>query len=60
MFGVGADDADRFGRRLEQDVVDERLVLKRDRRDGRRHGEDDVEIGDRQQFGAAIGEPLEA
>jgi hypothetical protein len=59
VFGVGADNADRLGRRLEQDVVDDRLVLKRDRRDRRRHGEDDMEIGDRQQFGAAIGEPLE-
>ena len=60
VFGVRADDADRLGRRLEQDVVDERLVLKRDRRDRRGDGKDDMEIGDGQQFGAAIGQPLEA
>ena len=60
MFWVGSDDADRLGRRLEQDVVDERLVLESDRRDWRRHGEDDMEIGNRQQFGAAICKPLEA
>ena len=60
VFGVRADDADCLGRRLEQDVVDERLVLKRDRRDRRGDGKDDMEIGDGQQFGAAIGQPLEA
>ena len=48
MLGIGADDADGLGCRLEQDVIDDRLVLKSDRRDGCRHGEDDMEIGDRQ------------
>ena len=60
MFWVGSDDADRLGSRLEQDVVDECLVLESDRRDWRRHGEDDMKIGDGQQFGAAICKPLEA
>ena len=60
MFGIGADDADRLSRRLEQGVVDERLVLEGDCRERRRHGEDDVEIGNRQKLGAAIGEPLRA
>ena len=60
MFWVGSDDADRLGSRLEQDVVDECLVLESDRRDWRRHGEDNMEIGNGQQFGAAICKPLEA
>ena len=57
---IGADDADRLGRGLEQDVVHDRLVLERDGGDGRRHGEDDVEIRDRQQVGLTIGQPLGA
>src|SRR5208337_5236057 len=36
------------------------VVLESDRRDWRRHGEDDMEIGNGQQFGAAICKPLEA
>ena len=60
MFWVGSDDADRLGSRLEQDVVDECLVLESDRRDWRRHGEDDMKIGNGQQFGAAICKPSEA
>ena len=59
MFGVGGDDADRLGGRLEQDIVDERLVLESQRRDRRRHGEYDVEIGNGQQLHPAISEPLE-
>ncbi len=58
MARVGADAADRLRRRLEQDVIDDSLVLQGQRRDGRRHGEDDVKIRNRQQFGAAVGEPL--
>ena len=58
MFWVRGDDADRLGRRLEQDVVDERLVLQGDRRDRRRNGEDEVEIRNRQELRATIGEPL--
>ena len=48
----------RLGGGREQDRVDEGLVLERDRRDRRRQGEHDVEIGDRQQFGLARGKPL--
>ena len=48
----------RFGRRLEQDRVDGGLVLEGDRRDRRGQREDDVEIGNRQKFGLARGEPL--
>lgn len=57
MLRVGADETDRLGCRLEQDVVDHRLVLQRDGGYGRRDGEDDMEIGHRQQVGLAIGEP---
>jgi hypothetical protein len=60
MLRVGADETDRLGSRLEQNVVDHRLVLQRDGGHGRRHGENDIEIGDRQQIGVAIREPLGA
>jgi hypothetical protein len=60
MSRVGADDVDRLRGRLEQDIVDERLDLESDRSDRRRHGEDDVEIRNRQELGATIGEPLRA
>ena len=40
--------------------ADDRLVLQGDTGDRRRHGEDEVEIGDWQQLGLAIGEPLRA
>ena len=45
---------------LKQDVVDHRLVLVRDGCDLLRHGEDHVEVFDRQQFGLTILEPLRA
>jgi hypothetical protein len=55
VLWVGTDDADRFGRGLEQDVVHDCLVLQRDGGDRCRHGEDDVEIRHRKQVGLAIG-----
>lgn len=42
---------------LEQDRVDVPLVLESDRRDRLRQCEDDVEIGNRQQFGLTRSEP---
>ena len=45
MLVVGGDDAHRFGRRLEQDVVDDRFVLQTNRCYRRRHGEDDMVVG---------------
>jgi hypothetical protein len=60
MLGIGGDGAHRLGCRLEQDVVDDRLVLQRDRRDRRGHREHHVEVGDRQQFGLPVGQPLRA
>jgi hypothetical protein len=60
VLWIGADDADRLGRGLEQNVIHDRLVLKGDGGDGGRHGEDDMEIGDRQQVGLTICKPLGA
>ena len=58
IFGIGSDGADRLGRGLEEDIVDDRLVLKGDRCERGRHGEDEMEIRDWQKFGAAVGQPL--
>ena len=59
-FGSAAMMRDRLGGRLEQDVVDDRLVLQRDGGNCCRHREDDVEIRHRQQLGLTIGKPLGA
>src|SRR6516225_1372557 len=58
VFGIGSDREQRFGRRAEQQVVDDRLVLVGDRGDLGGQGEDDVEIADRQQIGLARREPI--
>ena len=58
MLGIGGDNEQRLCGRLEQDVADDRLVLVGDRSDRRRHGEHDMVIGNRQQFGLPIGQPL--
>ena len=58
MPRVGGDRRQRLGGGPEQEVVDGRLVLERDRADCRRQGEDDVVVGNRQEFGLALGEPL--
>lgn len=55
MCGIGGDRGQRFGRRLEQDRVHRRLVLKGDFGGRRRQCKDDVEIWHRQQFGLALG-----
>ena len=57
-FGSAAMVVQRLGGGPEQEVVDGGLVLERDRADRRRQGEDDVVIGDRQEFGLALGQPL--
>jgi hypothetical protein len=57
VLGVGRDPQHGLGRRLEQQVVDDGLVLEGDVGDLRRQREDDVEISDRQQVGLALGEP---
>ena len=58
MLRVGGDVAHRLGRSAEQDVVDHALVLERDLRRRRRHGEDDVEVRHRQQLGLTRIEPF--
>ena len=58
VFGVGGDREQRFGRRAEQQVVDDRLVLIGDWRDRGGQREDYVEIADRQQIGLARRQPI--
>jgi hypothetical protein len=58
MLGVGGDREQRLGRGLEQQVVDGGLVVERQGADRRRQGEDDMIVGDRQEFGFALGAPL--
>ena len=58
MLRAGGDGGQRLGRGPELEVVDDGLVLERDRADRRRQREDDVIIGDRQEFRLALGEPL--
>ncbi len=58
MLRLGGDGDHGLGARLEQDVVDHRLVLIGDIGDCPRQGEDDVEIGHGQQLGQACGEPV--
>jgi hypothetical protein len=57
MLGIGCDCRQRLGGCPEQEVVDGRLVLERDRADRRRQGEDDVIVGNRQELRLAIFEP---
>jgi hypothetical protein len=52
MARVGRDDAQRLHGGAEQDPVDRRLVLERDRPDRSRQREHDVEVRDGQQTGA--------
>ena len=58
MLGVSGNGAQRLGGGLEQDVVDHRLVLKRDGCDFLWDGEYHVEVFDRQKFSLTILEPL--
>src|SRR5258708_29073362 len=58
MLGIGSDRERGLGRRLEQQVVDDRLVLVGDIGDRTRQREHEVEVADRQQLGLALGEPL--
>src|SRR5438067_13538346 len=58
MLGVGRDGDQGFGGGFEQQVIDDRFVLVGDVGDRSRQGEDDMEIGHRQQLSSAVGEPL--
>lgn len=54
---VGGDGQHRLRCRLEQQVVDERLVLERDVGGLGGQREHDMEVADRQQVGLALGQP---
>ena len=58
MLRVGGDRGQRLRGGPEQEVVDGGLVLERDGADRRRQGEDDVVIGNRQEFGLAVFQPF--
>jgi hypothetical protein len=58
MPGVGGDREQRFGRRAEQQIVDDRLVLIGDWSDLGGQREDHVKIADRQQIGLARCQPI--
>jgi hypothetical protein len=57
MLGIGRDGQHRLRRRLEQQVIDERLVVKGDGGNFGWKRKDDVEVSDGQQVGLALGEP---
>ena len=58
MLGVARNRHHGLGTRLEQQIVDYRLVLIGDLGDRRRHGEHHMVIRDRQQVGLPLGQPL--
>ena len=58
MLWIGGDDAQRFRRRPEQDIVDDGLVLERDDLDLLGHREHHVEVGHVEQFRLAVLKPL--
>jgi hypothetical protein len=58
VLGVGRDGDEGLGGGFKQQVIDDRLVLIGDVGDRSRQGKDDMEIGHRQQFGVAVGQPL--
>ena len=58
MFGIGPDDQHRLGGSLEQKIVDHRLILIGDVRDGLGQSEHLVEVLHGQQFGLARLKPF--
>jgi len=58
VLRIGGDGAHCLRRRLEQDVIDDRLVLQGHGGERRGHSEHDVEVRHRQQLGLPVGEPL--
>src|SRR5271168_1236937 len=58
VLGVGRDGEHRLRRGLEQQIVDHGLVLVGDVANRRGQREDDVEVGNREQFGLARRHPL--
>jgi hypothetical protein len=58
MLGIGGDRQQRFGRCLEQQVIEHCLVVIRDVGDRGRQGEDEVEVGHGQEIGFALRQPV--
>ena len=58
VLGIGGDGDERLGRRLEQQVVDDGLVLVGDGADLGRQRERHMVVRHGQQLGLAIGEPF--
>jgi hypothetical protein len=59
VLGVGRDGDQGLGGDFEQQVIDDRLVLIGNVGDRSRQGKDDMEIGHGQEFGPAVGQPLD-
>ena len=57
MVGISGNGPQRLGGRPEEEAIDDGLVLERDRRDRRGHGEDDVEVVHGEQVGPARLDP---
>jgi hypothetical protein len=58
MLGIGGDGQHGLGADPHQQVVDDPFVVIGDVGDGRRQGEDDVEVADGEQFGLASRQPI--
>ena len=58
VLGIGGDREQRLGRDLEQQIIDHRLVLVGDVRNGSRQGEHHVIVRHWQQLGLARGQPF--
>jgi hypothetical protein len=58
ILRVGGDRSQRFGRGPEQEVVDGGLVVECDGAERRWQGEDEMIVGNRQEFSFAFREPL--
>src|SRR5215472_6633464 len=58
MLGIGRDRDQGLGSDFQQQVIDDRLILIGDVGDWSRQGEHDMEIGHRQEFGLAVGQPF--
>jgi len=59
MPGIGSNQAQGVGGRLEQQPIDELLAVKGDLTKPGRQGEDQMKIGHRQQLGLALDQPLD-
>lgn len=57
VLRIGRDGQHRLGRRLEQQIIDQRLVVERDVGDLGGQREHDMEVPDRQQIGLALRQP---